>query len=83
MLAVDVLIGYVIATLRMHALDYITSRKWRPEEESNSSLDLCEVVLGLPATYTGKQKDVLRAAAHLAGFTEVWRDGSTSIRITL
>ena len=71
LLAVEVLIGYVIATLRIHAQDYVNSRKWCPEAESNSSLDLCEVVLGLPATYTGKQKDVLRAAALLAGFTEV------------
>lgn len=71
LIAVEVLIGHVIASLRLHALDYIVARKWRPLVESDPSLDLSEVVLGLPATYTGKQKDVLRAAAHLAGFTEV------------
>lgn len=71
-ISTDVLVGKVLKYLKDLAQDYI-DRKLKPfaEQCSLDTYQVSEVVLGIPATYSDHQRDVLRSAAQLAGFEEV------------
>lgn len=61
----EILISYIFLFLRNCAEEYIRSKS------AIATNAFIEVVVGIPATYSGKQKDVLRSAALLAGFNVV------------
>eukprot|EP00597_Dinobryon_sp_UTEXLB2267_P000252 CAMPEP_0170069434 /NCGR_PEP_ID=MMETSP0019_2-20121128/8113_1 /TAXON_ID=98059 /ORGANISM="Dinobryon sp., Strain UTEXLB2267" /LENGTH=524 /DNA_ID=CAMNT_0010277483 /DNA_START=112 /DNA_END=1683 /DNA_ORIENTATION=- len=68
-ISLDVLISKILKYLKECAEDYVknTFRK----SKKASKVELYEVVLGIPATFSDAAKTILRSAAHLAGFVEV------------
>jgi len=65
------LISKIIKYLKECAEDYVKN-KFRKTTKKENKVQLYEVVLGIPATFSDGAKNVLRSAANLAGFVEVF-----------
>lgn len=76
--SIEELISYIISYLRVSAIQYLKKKPMKRRnmdtnklEKQSISLEINKVVLGIPATFPEKKKEILKYAANLAGFEEV------------